>query len=59
MGTEALAGTRGSYDPFIHDIARPHPGQARNLTVMLLCYISLTFHATGRGRAKYLELVGR
>lgn len=27
MGTEALAGTRGSYDPFIHDTARPHPGQ--------------------------------
>ena len=27
MGTEALLGTRGSYDPFIHKIARPHPGQ--------------------------------
>lgn len=27
MGTEALLGTRASYDPFIHDIARPHPGQ--------------------------------
>ena len=27
MGTEALTGTRGSFDPFIHDIARPHPGQ--------------------------------
>jgi phenylalanine ammonia-lyase len=27
MGTEALVGTRGSFDPFIHDIARPHPGQ--------------------------------
>jgi phenylalanine ammonia-lyase len=27
MGTEALAGSRGSFDPFIHDIARPHPGQ--------------------------------
>ncbi|KII91372.1 hypothetical protein PLICRDRAFT_696444 [Plicaturopsis crispa FD-325 SS-3] len=27
MGTEALAGTRGSFDPFIHDTARPHPGQ--------------------------------
>ncbi|KAJ7928451.1 L-Aspartase-like protein [Mycena leptocephala] len=27
MGTEALAGSRGSFDPFIHDVARPHPGQ--------------------------------
>jgi phenylalanine ammonia-lyase len=27
MGTEALLGTRGSYDHFIHAIARPHPGQ--------------------------------
>ncbi|KAJ7076829.1 L-Aspartase-like protein [Mycena belliarum] len=27
MGTEALAGSRGSFDPFIHNIARPHPGQ--------------------------------
>jgi phenylalanine ammonia-lyase len=27
MGVEALAGSRGSFDPFIHDIARPHPGQ--------------------------------
>lgn len=28
MGTEALAGTRGSFHPFIHDVCRPHPGQA-------------------------------
>jgi phenylalanine ammonia-lyase len=27
MGTEALAGNRGSFDPFIHSVARPHPGQ--------------------------------
>lgn len=27
MGTEALIGTRLSFDPFLHDIARPHPGQ--------------------------------
>ncbi|KAI0282814.1 phenylalanine ammonia-lyase [Russula aff. rugulosa BPL654] len=27
MGTEALLGVRGNYDPFIHEIARPHPGQ--------------------------------
>lgn len=27
MGTEALAGTRGSFDPFIHAVARPHTGQ--------------------------------
>jgi phenylalanine ammonia-lyase len=27
MGTEALTGTRGSFDPFIHNVCRPHPGQ--------------------------------
>ena len=27
MGTEALIGTRASHAPFIHAIARPHPGQ--------------------------------
>jgi phenylalanine ammonia-lyase len=27
LGTEALLGTRASYDPFIHAVARPHPGQ--------------------------------
>lgn len=27
MGTEALLGVRGNYAPFIHEIARPHPGQ--------------------------------
>lgn len=27
MGTEAMLGARGSYDPFIHEVARPHPGQ--------------------------------
>ncbi|THU85713.1 phenylalanine ammonia-lyase [Dendrothele bispora CBS 962.96] len=27
MGVEALNGTRGSFDPFIHNVARPHPGQ--------------------------------
>jgi len=29
MGTEALVGARGSFSPFIHDVARPHPGQVR------------------------------
>ncbi|CAK5281746.1 unnamed protein product [Mycena citricolor] len=27
MGTEALVGTRASFDAFIHSTARPHPGQ--------------------------------
>ncbi|KAK1222984.1 Protein pal1 [Marasmius sp. AFHP31] len=38
MGTEALLGTRASCDPFIHDTARPHPGQiefARNVWNLL------------------------
>jgi phenylalanine ammonia-lyase len=29
MGCEALEGTRGSFDKFIHGVARPHPGQVR------------------------------
>jgi phenylalanine ammonia-lyase len=27
MGVEALCGTKESFHPFIHDVARPHPGQ--------------------------------
>jgi phenylalanine ammonia-lyase len=27
MSTEAINGSKGSFDPFIHDVARPHPGQ--------------------------------
>ncbi|KAJ7188641.1 L-Aspartase-like protein [Mycena filopes] len=34
MGTEALAGSRGSFDPFIHDIARPHPGQIESAKII-------------------------
>ncbi|KAJ7287240.1 L-Aspartase-like protein [Mycena rebaudengoi] len=34
MGTEALAGSRGSFDPFIHDIARPHPGQIESARII-------------------------
>ncbi|KZT72322.1 phenylalanine ammonia-lyase [Daedalea quercina L-15889] len=30
MGTEALLGTTGSFEPFIHDVARPHPGQVES-----------------------------
>lgn len=29
MGTEALAGTRNSFNSFINSVARPHPGQVR------------------------------
>lgn len=29
LGTEALLGVRSNYDPFIHEVARPHPGQVR------------------------------
>jgi len=38
MGTEALAGTRASFDPFINSTARPHPGQietAKNIWNLL------------------------
>jgi len=39
MGTEALLGMHGSFDPFIHDVARPHPGQvetAANIRELLI-----------------------
>ncbi|KAL4267798.1 Phenylalanine ammonia-lyase 2 [Pleurotus pulmonarius] len=38
MGTEALVGTRLSFEPFIHATCRPHPGQieaARNIYNLL------------------------
>ena len=38
MGVEAMTGTRGSFDPFIHDTCRPHPGQvevAKNIRYLL------------------------
>ena len=38
MGTEALIGTVGSFDKFIHDVCRPHPGQievAKNIRGLL------------------------
>lgn len=34
MGVEALSGTQGSFDPFIHDVARPHPGQVESARIM-------------------------
>lgn len=34
LGVEALAGSRGSFDPFIHDIARPHPGQIESAKIV-------------------------
>lgn len=38
MAVEALLGNRGSFDPFIHNVARPHPGQvecAKNIWDLL------------------------
>ncbi|PFH52115.1 hypothetical protein AMATHDRAFT_2365 [Amanita thiersii Skay4041] len=34
MGTEALLGTRGNYHKFIHEIARPHPGQVESAKII-------------------------
>ncbi|KAH9944638.1 phenylalanine ammonia-lyase [Amylocystis lapponica] len=34
MGTEALVGTQASFDPFIHAVARPHPGQVEAAAVI-------------------------
>lgn len=35
MGTEAMLGTRGSFHPFIHDIARPHESQVEVARVLM------------------------
>jgi phenylalanine ammonia-lyase len=55
MGTEALLGTRASYDSFIHAVARPHPGQVNIL------YLSVTRFYSSRMTlggicTKHLEL---
>ncbi|KAF8908037.1 L-Aspartase-like protein [Mucidula mucida] len=34
MGVEALTGTRASFDPFIHAVARPHPGQVESAKII-------------------------
>ncbi|KIJ53827.1 hypothetical protein M422DRAFT_242089 [Sphaerobolus stellatus SS14] len=34
MSTEGLNGSKGSFDPFIHNVARPHPGQIEAATVV-------------------------
>lgn len=49
MGTEALLGTRGSFDPFIHDVCRPHPGQVSLGDFLLDAIIDLTVTDLGRG----------
>ena len=35
MGTEALLGTRASFHPFIHDVARPHKSQVEVARVLM------------------------
>ena len=35
MGTEALLGTRASFHPFIHDVARPHESQIEVARVLM------------------------
>ncbi|KAK2463140.1 hypothetical protein APHAL10511_004795 [Amanita phalloides] len=34
MGTEALTGTRMNYHKFIHEVARPHPGQIESAKII-------------------------
>jgi phenylalanine ammonia-lyase len=46
MGTEALVGTRGSYDKFIHSVARPHPGQVEAAETIYELLEGSTFAST-------------
>lgn len=46
MGTEALAGTRASFDRFIHNVARPHPGQIESAKVIWDLLEGSTFATT-------------
>lgn len=49
MGTEALTGTRGSFDPFIHNDCRPHPGQA---SAAFICSVSRRSNSLLRSRLR-------
>ncbi|KAF5380552.1 hypothetical protein D9615_004703 [Tricholomella constricta] len=55
MGTEALAGTRGSFDPFIHDVARPHPGQIESAKLIWDLLEGSTFASTHEEEVKIEE----
>ncbi|TFK74010.1 phenylalanine ammonia-lyase [Pluteus cervinus] len=46
MGTEALIGTRASFDHFIHEIARPHPGQVESAKIIWDLLEGSTFAVT-------------
>lgn len=49
MGTEALLGERQNYDPFIHEVARPHPGQVSSASSYISSKIRLMI-CTGASR---------
>jgi phenylalanine ammonia-lyase len=54
MGTEALLGVRGNYAPFIHEVARPHPGQVRFQIVHHGLSVTYGYRLTDRGRTHHL-----
>ncbi|KIY50277.1 phenylalanine ammonia-lyase [Fistulina hepatica ATCC 64428] len=55
MGVEALAGTRGSFDPFIHAVARPHPGQVESAKLIWDLLEGSTFAETREREKKIVE----
>jgi phenylalanine ammonia-lyase len=52
MGTEALIGTRGSFDAFIHKVARPHPGQVSCVSLFVICLILMNKCQKKKNRLK-------
>lgn len=58
MGTEALAGTRLSFDSFIHAVARPHPGQIETAANLWNLLEGSTFAVTEDKELSFQEDAG-
>jgi phenylalanine ammonia-lyase len=54
MGTEAMLGTNGSFAPFIHATARPHPGQVE-VAANILDLLDGSRLATGEEEECHIE----
>ncbi|KAI0692100.1 phenylalanine ammonia-lyase [Cytidiella melzeri] len=54
MGTEAMLGSTGSFEPFIHAVARPHPGQVE-VAANILDLLEGSRLATGEEEECHIE----
>lgn len=58
MGTEAMLGALGSFDPFIHAVARPHPGQVEAAETILELLSGTQFAVTQEEERNIKDDVG-